>query len=70
MNPDTEICVDASLAVKAVIAEPDNDKADALFNEWAREGKRLIAPSYWIPVVTGMTFEPSPHPSPSGRGQR
>jgi len=47
MSPAREVCVDASLAVKVVVAEPDSDKADALFNEWANERKQLIAPAFF-----------------------
>jgi len=42
MSPAEQVCVDASLAVKAVVSEPDSDKADALFTQWANEGKELI----------------------------
>jgi predicted nucleic acid-binding protein len=45
MNSTTEICVDASLAVKVVVAETDSDKADVLFNRWADDGYQLIAPA-------------------------
>ncbi|MBM4083531.1 MAG: type II toxin-antitoxin system VapC family toxin [Planctomycetes bacterium] len=45
MNAAKEVCVDASLAVKVVTPEPDSDRADALFDEWASAGKQLIAPS-------------------------
>lgn len=47
MSPATEICVDASLAVKVVVPESDSDKADALFDQWANEGKQLIAPLFF-----------------------
>jgi predicted nucleic acid-binding protein len=47
MSPATEVCVDASLAVKVVVTESDSDKADALFNDWANEGKQLIAPAFF-----------------------
>src|SRR5215471_20605428 len=47
MSPAREVCVDASLTVKVVVAEPDSDKADALFDEWANEGKQLIAPAFF-----------------------
>ena len=47
MSPTQEVCVDASLAVKVVVTEPDSDKADALFDEWAYEGKQLIAPAFF-----------------------
>ena len=41
------VCVDASVAVKVVVTESDSDKADALFDEWAYEGKQLIAPAFF-----------------------
>lgn len=45
--PANEVCVDASLAVKVVVAEPDSDKADSLFEEWADAGRELIAPAFF-----------------------
>jgi len=48
MSPTKEVCVDASLAVKVVVPEPDSDKADALFEEWANEGTLLIAPAFFV----------------------
>jgi predicted nucleic acid-binding protein len=42
----TEVCVDASLAIKVVVPEVGSDKADALFNQWAEE-TRLIAPAFF-----------------------
>jgi predicted nucleic acid-binding protein len=30
-----------------VVTEPDSDRADALFEEWADEGKELIAPAFF-----------------------
>lgn len=47
MSPVSEVCVDASLAVKVVVTESDSDKADALFDQWANEGKQLIAPAFF-----------------------
>lgn len=47
MNSTTEVCVDASLAVKLVVAEADSDKADALFDRWADDGNQLIAPVFF-----------------------
>jgi predicted nucleic acid-binding protein len=47
MNPVQEVCVDASVAVKVVVTEPDSEKADALFDEWATEGRQLIAPAFF-----------------------
>src|SRR5438445_12040423 len=47
MSPAEQVCVDASLAVKVVVSEPDSDKADALFAQWANEGKQLIAPAFF-----------------------
>ena len=39
--------MDASLAVKVVVAEANSDKADALFEKWANEDRRLIAPAFF-----------------------
>lgn len=47
MSAMGEVCIDASLAVKVVVAEPDSDKADALFAHFARQGTRLIAPVFF-----------------------
>jgi predicted nucleic acid-binding protein len=43
----TEVCVDASLAIKVVVPESDSDKADALFEHWTSEEKQLIAPAFF-----------------------
>lgn len=47
MNTAMEVCVDASLAVKVVVAEPESDKADFLFDEWANDNRQLIAPAFF-----------------------
>ena|SRR5438309_365042 len=47
MTPDASVCVDASLAIKVVVKEPDSDKADALFAQWSNEGTYLIAPAFF-----------------------
>lgn len=43
----TEVCVDASLAIKVVVPEAGSDKADALFDQWAGEETQLIAPAFF-----------------------
>ena len=43
----TEVCVDASLAIKVVVPEAGSDKADALFNQWASNETQLIAPAFF-----------------------
>jgi predicted nucleic acid-binding protein len=47
MSPIHEVCVDASLAVKVVVPEPDSEKADALFTAWTTRGTQLIAPAFF-----------------------
>jgi predicted nucleic acid-binding protein len=47
MSPAPEVCVDANIAVQVVVTEPESDKADALFDEWASQGTRLIAPAFF-----------------------
>ena len=43
----TEVCVDASLAIKVVVPEAGSEKADALFTQWASEETQLIAPVFF-----------------------
>src|SRR6185503_9051612 len=43
----TEVCVDASVAIKVVVPEVGSDKADALFDLWAGEEIQLIAPVFF-----------------------
>ena len=43
----TEVCVDASLAIKVVVPEAGSDKADALFDQWAGDETQLIAPVFF-----------------------
>lgn len=43
----TEVCVDASLAIKVVVPEAGSEKADALFDQWASEDIQLIAPVFF-----------------------
>ena len=43
----TEVCVDASLAIKVVVPEAGSDKEDALFDQWASEEIQLIAPVFF-----------------------
>jgi len=43
----TEVCVDASLAIKVVVPEAGSDKADALFDQWANDETQLIAPAFF-----------------------
>lgn len=33
--------------MKVVVNEPDSDKADALFDQWASEGKQLITTAFF-----------------------
>jgi predicted nucleic acid-binding protein len=47
MTPDAYVCVDASLAIKVVVREPDSEKAEALFAQWSHEGIHLIAPAFF-----------------------
>lgn len=47
MRMPQEICVDAGLAIKLVVIEPDSQQAEALFSEWQSSGCRLIAPAFF-----------------------
>lgn len=50
------VVVDASLAVKWVISEPDSDSAVALLNEWASAGKEVIAPALFTYEATNVIY--------------
>lgn len=43
----TEVCVDASVAIKIVVPEAGSNKAYALFDHWASEEIQLIAPAFF-----------------------
>lgn len=42
-----EVCVDAGLAVKMVVTEPDSSRVEALFQQWADGGTQVIAPAFF-----------------------
>ena len=46
------VCVDASLVLKLVLPEPDSQRVQDLFEEWAREGVELLSPALLFYEVT------------------
>ena len=42
----TQVCIDAGLAIKLVIPEPDTPQAEALFQQWKVNQVELIAPAF------------------------
>ena len=50
----SDVVVDASVAVKWVLAEPDSLIATKLLNTWTNEGKRVIAPALFAYEVTNI----------------
>jgi predicted nucleic acid-binding protein len=50
----SDVVVDASVAVKWVLAEPDSSIATKLLNTWTNEGKRVIAPALFAYEVTNI----------------
>src|SRR5260221_13914136 len=50
------LVVDASLALKWVLAEPDSSTAIKLLNEWTDEGKSAIAPALFTYEVTNTLY--------------
>jgi predicted nucleic acid-binding protein len=44
----TPVVVDTSVAIKAVLEEPDSDRADAVFEAAARGSHRLVAPELLV----------------------
>lgn len=51
------VVVDASLALKWVLNEPDSDRALALLNEWNSNGVVLLAPSLLAFEVTNALYK-------------
>ncbi len=43
-----QVCIDASLALKLVLPEPDSAKVQAQWKRWLEEGTELVAPSLFI----------------------
>lgn len=49
---DSAVCVDASLALKLVLYEPDSRLARALWGSWRAQETIVIAPTLWAYEVT------------------
>lgn len=45
---DSRICVDASLALKLVLPEPDSDQAAVEWQNWVRSGVEIATPYLFI----------------------
>ena len=45
---DSRICIDASLGLKLVLAEPDSDRAEAEWQTWLKAGVDILAPFLFI----------------------
>src|SRR6478672_1390799 len=50
------IVVDASIALKWVLPEPDSSVAVALLNEWLTNDVRIIAPSWFAGEVANILY--------------
>jgi predicted nucleic acid-binding protein len=48
------ICIDASLALKLVLAEPDSPAARCLWAEWEEQEVDVVSPSLWAYEVTSV----------------
>jgi predicted nucleic acid-binding protein len=42
---NSTVCVDASILIKLVVAEPGSDRVDSLWMSWIESDARIIAPS-------------------------
>jgi len=49
-----QTCVDASVALKLVLDEPDSDLADALWLHWREQGVQIIAPYHFSYETTSV----------------
>lgn len=57
----TQICVDASVALKLVLDEEDSDKAHALWTLWVIEEIDVIAPCHLAFEVTSNSSKVIPY---------
>lgn len=60
MSRSSVICVDASLIVR-YLADPDNQKVRALWNQWFQEGRAFVAPSLIRYEVLNALFQYERH---------
>lgn len=44
----SQVCIDASLALKLVLAETDSDRVQAQWQRWIEEGTELVAPTLFV----------------------
>jgi predicted nucleic acid-binding protein len=51
---EAKICVDASLALKLVLAEPDSDLAQAQWQTWTEAGIEIISPDLFVYETTSV----------------
>lgn len=56
MTASTIAAIDASLAVKWVLDEPDSEKALALLTQWQQAGIQPVAPSWFACEVANVLF--------------
>jgi predicted nucleic acid-binding protein len=42
-----EVCVDASFALKLVLPEPERAQVRAIWDNWRRDGRTILAPWLW-----------------------
>jgi predicted nucleic acid-binding protein len=45
---DSQVCVDANLGLKLVIAEPDSDEAELKWQAWLEAGLEIVTPFLFI----------------------
>jgi predicted nucleic acid-binding protein len=50
------VVVDASIAIKWVLEEPDSDRADTLLAEWINKGKLILAPDLLAYEITNVLY--------------
>ncbi|HEU4345000.1 MAG TPA: type II toxin-antitoxin system VapC family toxin [Candidatus Binatia bacterium] len=57
---DSRICIDASLALKLVLSEPDSDRAEVEWERWVSSGVEIAAPYLFIyetsPVLRNCVY--------------
>ena len=52
------VCVDANLVLKLVLVEEGSDQAEAIWEKWAGEGVRVIAPPLlWYELTSALRVQ-------------
>ena len=71
---DSKICIDASVALKLVLSEPDSEVAEAEWQRWLEAGVEILAPLLFVyetrSVLRNRVFRKALTPSEADEAAR